>query len=413
MIGVVRARSGSSAARLVLGHPPAGSLGCVVGGGRRLHASVTAASLPRSPLRRRRRRWRLCPAAPPAARLRLRAVPARMRAKSSSTEGPGPPRRSRSPRRDRRRRGWARSAAPRRCRRRRSSWSWGSSAVPRRNWSAHTLRRGPGLLVGPVQLGQNAVDPLTHPVHRRCHLVPGRPELLDLYPETAPPCRQVGQHPRRASWTWSRSARPSSLARVMIASPAAIASAMIRSLSTRASCSAFATSSSTSPTRSAAAVSVRACSSSTWRCVSRSSVAAPSWACTTIRAASSWAWRRIWALCCRARRSASPRRPPGGRPAPRPRPGRSATPPRAPRGLRGCGRPTADRNGPRRCRNPGGRRRRCAARCRRLRSGTMRWVASFCHAQSLRRRLHGHRLGRHLSPRRFRIRSTWSRLLTA
>ena len=58
-----------------------------------------------------------------------------------------------------------------------------------------TLGRGPGLLVGAVQLGQNAVDPLAHPVDRGGHFVPGRPQLLDLYPEAAPPRRQVGQHP--------------------------------------------------------------------------------------------------------------------------------------------------------------------------------------------------------------------------
>ncbi len=83
----------------------------------------------------------------------------------------------------------------------------------------------------------------------------------------------------------------------MISSPFAMASAMMRSLSMRASCSALATSSSTSTTRSADDASVRACSSSTWLCVSRSRVAAPSWACATMRAASSWAWRRICALC--------------------------------------------------------------------------------------------------------------------
>ncbi len=102
---------------------------------------------------------------------------------------------------------------------------------------------------------------------------------------------------RRASWTWSRRARPSSLARVIIASPVAIPSATMRSLSTRASCSAWATRSSTSTTRSADDASVRVCNSSTWRCVSRNNVAAPSRAWATIPAASSWAWRRICALC--------------------------------------------------------------------------------------------------------------------
>ena len=76
-----------------------------------------------------------------------------------------------------------------------SSWSCGSSAVPRRNWSATPCGGGPRLLVGPVQLGQDPVDPVAHPVDRGGHLVAGRPQLLNLDPEAAPPCGQVGQHP--------------------------------------------------------------------------------------------------------------------------------------------------------------------------------------------------------------------------
>ena len=59
----------------------------------------------------------------------------------------------------------------------------------------HALGGGPRLLVRPVQVGQNPVDPLAHPVDRGGHLVPGRPQLLYLDPEPAPPCGQVGQHP--------------------------------------------------------------------------------------------------------------------------------------------------------------------------------------------------------------------------
>ena len=58
----------------------------------------------------------------------------------------------------------------------------------------HALGGGPRLLVGPVQMEQDAVHPVTHPVDRGGHLVPRRPQLLDLDPEPAPPGGQVGQH---------------------------------------------------------------------------------------------------------------------------------------------------------------------------------------------------------------------------
>ena len=76
-----------------------------------------------------------------------------------------------------------------------SSWSCGSSARAEAELVGHALRRGPRLLVGAVQLGQDPVDPVAHPVDRGGHLVPGRPQLLNLDPEAAPPCGQVGQHP--------------------------------------------------------------------------------------------------------------------------------------------------------------------------------------------------------------------------
>ena len=178
-----------------------------------------------------------------------------------------------------------------------SSWSWGSSAVPRRNWSAtpcaaarasSSVRSRWARIPSTRSRTPCTEAAISSRAARSCSIWIPRPRRR---------AARSASTRRRASWTWSRRARPSSLARVTIASPAAIASATMRSLSTRASCSALATSSSTSTTRSAADVSVRSCSSSTWLCVSRSSVAAPSWACTTMRAASSWAWRRIWALC--------------------------------------------------------------------------------------------------------------------
>ena len=59
----------------------------------------------------------------------------------------------------------------------------------------HALGRGAGFFVGPVQVRQDAVHPVAHPVHRGCHLVPGGPELLDLDPEPTAARGQVGEHP--------------------------------------------------------------------------------------------------------------------------------------------------------------------------------------------------------------------------
>ena len=59
----------------------------------------------------------------------------------------------------------------------------------------HTLRGGPRLLIGAVQLGQDPVDPVAHTVDRGGHFVARRPELLNLDPEAAPPGGQVGQDP--------------------------------------------------------------------------------------------------------------------------------------------------------------------------------------------------------------------------
>ena len=60
---------------------------------------------------------------------------------------------------------------------------------------AHGQRRRPRPSSVLVELGEDHVHLVAHPVHRRRHLVARRAQLLDLHPERAPPRRQVGQHP--------------------------------------------------------------------------------------------------------------------------------------------------------------------------------------------------------------------------
>ena len=173
-----------------------------------------AASAPPAPAPRRRRRLvglrrsraaRLRPrrpgrrARPPSAVVRRAAAagaggsvagagcsvspePARMRAKSSSTEGPAavvspasPGRAAHDRRRPRRRHLPGRLV--------RLVLVVGQLGRAEAELVGHALGGGPRLLVGPVELGQNPVDPVAHPVHRGGHLVPGRPQLLDLDPE--------------------------------------------------------------------------------------------------------------------------------------------------------------------------------------------------------------------------------------
>ena len=179
---------------------------------------------------------------------------------------------------------------------------------------------------------------------------------------------------RRASWTCSRRARPSSLARAMIASPSATASARMRSLSTRASCAAFATSSSTSTTRSAEEASVLRLQLVDLALRLAQQRGRPLLGLRPRCGPPPRARGAGSAHCAgRATRSAWPRRPRGGPPAPRPRPARPAAPAPAPRAPRCSAPPTGGRPVPRRCRSPAGRRRRSAGRCPRSRCGTMRW----------------------------------------
>ncbi len=59
---------------------------------------------------------------------------------------------------------------------------------------AHRDRGGPRFVVGALQLHQDRVHLVAHTVHRGRHLVPCRPQLLDLYAHLSPPSRQIGQH---------------------------------------------------------------------------------------------------------------------------------------------------------------------------------------------------------------------------
>ena len=59
---------------------------------------------------------------------------------------------------------------------------------------AHRHGRGAGRLVRLVELGQDPVHPVAHPVYRRGHLVARCSQCLNVHPERAPSARQVGQH---------------------------------------------------------------------------------------------------------------------------------------------------------------------------------------------------------------------------
>ncbi len=337
-------------------------------------------------------------ASAPAQRPWPLAVPARMRANNSSTEGPpaappsSPSPSSPSPSR----------AAPDSC------------SVPPAHLPRHSppprlrrrrvrprCRRRPLVPAGGIgrltaiaaaraassvwsSWARIVVHPVARTLHRCRHLVAGRSQCLDLHPERAPPPGQVGQH------------SATRLLDLVEQCPALVLGPGDELPLPR------------SPRRRGCARSPRAPPAGRWprgvrlRPPARPSLPPTSPGARSLCSASHAArWppllgpaprcapplrgRAAGSARCAAPAtpSGSLRPPPGAPPAPRPRPERSAAPARAPRAPRGYGPPTGGRRGPRRCRTPAGPRRRSGGRCRRWRSGTRRWghgLLPWCRA---------------------------------